>query len=91
VVAVPVAPPSTLQEFAGEADEAICVLAPDEPFDGVGRWYLDFSQTTDEEVRELLEEAYRADSRGSGSEIAGEKDWAPWRFPSGIHDNDEGG
>jgi predicted phosphoribosyltransferase len=55
VVAVPVAPPATLREFREEADEVVCVLAPEEPFDGVGRWYLDFSQTTDEQVRELME------------------------------------
>jgi putative phosphoribosyl transferase len=55
VVAIPVAPLSTLDEFRGEADHVVCVLAPDGPFDGVGRWYLDFSQTTDEEVRDLLD------------------------------------
>ncbi len=55
VVAIPIAPPSTLDEFKGEADEVVCVLAPDGPFDGVGRWYLDFSQTTDQEVRDLLD------------------------------------
>ncbi len=59
VVAVPVAPPSTLLEFEKEADETVCVSAPREPFEGVGRWYLDFSQNTDEEVRELLGRAAR--------------------------------
>ncbi|HSB11428.1 MAG TPA: phosphoribosyltransferase [Blastocatellia bacterium] len=59
VVAVPVAPPSTLLEFRSEADEAVSALLPEEPFEGVGRWYLDFSQTTDEEVRELLERRSR--------------------------------
>ena len=54
VVAVPVAPPSTLREFEEDADEVVCVFSPKGPFDGVGRWYLDFSQTTDEEVRALL-------------------------------------
>jgi putative phosphoribosyl transferase len=53
VVAVPVGAPDTCEEFAGEADEAICATEP-EPFYAVGMWYEDFSQTTDEEVRELL-------------------------------------
>jgi predicted phosphoribosyltransferase len=59
VVAVPVAPPSALREFQGETDEVVCALSPQEPFEGVGRWYLDFSQTTDEEVRDLLSRASR--------------------------------
>jgi predicted phosphoribosyltransferase len=56
VVAVPVGAPETCAEFQDEADEAICAVAP-EPFYAVGAWYQDFSQTTDEEVRELLEKA----------------------------------
>lgn len=91
VVAIPVAPLSALQEFASDADEVVCVLAPDEPFDGVGRWYLDFSQTTDEEVRELLERAYGAEAPERRPEIADEKDWAPWRFPSGFPEAQKGG
>jgi putative phosphoribosyl transferase len=39
-------------------DEVVCAITP-EPFYGVGRWYEDFSQVTDEEVRVLLEEANR--------------------------------
>jgi predicted phosphoribosyltransferase len=39
-------------------DEVICATTP-EPFLGVGRWYEDFSQMTDEEVRELLERVWR--------------------------------
>ncbi|MCI0701713.1 MAG: phosphoribosyltransferase, partial [Planctomycetia bacterium] len=53
VVAVPVGAADTCKEFEGEADEAICAREP-APFYGVGMWYDDFSQTTDEEVRELL-------------------------------------
>jgi putative phosphoribosyl transferase len=56
VVAVPVGAPETCAEFQEEADEAICAQTP-EPFHAVGLWYRDFSQTTDEEVRELLERA----------------------------------
>jgi putative phosphoribosyl transferase len=56
VVAVPVGAPETCAEFQDEADEAICALTPD-PFYAVGHWYGDFTQTTDEEVRDLLEQA----------------------------------
>jgi putative phosphoribosyl transferase len=73
VVAIPVAPPSTLREFAREADEVVCVLAPNEPFEGVGRWYLNFSQTTDKEVRELLDRASCEETSGRGPEIVAEK------------------
>ena len=53
VVAVPVASREACEEFRGEVDDVVCAATP-EPFMGVGRWYEDFSQTTDEEVRSLL-------------------------------------
>lgn len=53
VVAVPVGSPETCREFTDLADEVLCARAP-EHFAAVGQWYLDFSQTTDEEVRNLL-------------------------------------
>jgi predicted phosphoribosyltransferase len=53
VVGVPVSSPDTCDEFRDEVDEVVCAMTP-EPFHGVGRWYEDFSQTTDDEVRELL-------------------------------------
>ncbi len=53
VVAVPVAAPSTCDEFRDEADDCVCVMTP-EPLYAVGVWYEDFSQTTDEEVCDLL-------------------------------------
>src|SRR5215831_16164616 len=56
VVAVPVGAPETCADFQAEADEAVCARTP-EPFYAVGVWYGDFSQTTDEEVRALLERA----------------------------------
>ena len=56
VVAVPVAAPETCEQFKSEVDEVICAVTP-QPFRGVGLWYRDFSQTTDEEVRELLARA----------------------------------
>jgi putative phosphoribosyl transferase len=58
VVAVPVAAQSTRDDIAEEVDEIVCSVPP-EPFLAVGRWYQDFSQTTDEEVHDLLERAGR--------------------------------
>jgi putative phosphoribosyl transferase len=55
VVAVPVGSPDTCREFADVADEIVCARAP-EYFAAVGQWYHDFSQTSDEQVRELLQE-----------------------------------
>ena len=56
VVAVPVASDETCREFQQEVDAVVCAITP-EPFYGVGLWYDDFSQTTDEEVRELLKKS----------------------------------
>ena len=56
VVAVPVAPAETCEEFRKEVDEVVCAATP-EPFQGVGLWYDNFSQTSDEEVRQLLHRA----------------------------------
>jgi putative phosphoribosyl transferase len=53
VVAVPVASPDTCELLKEEVDEVVCAVTP-EPFYAVGLWYQDFSQTSDEEVRELL-------------------------------------
>jgi predicted phosphoribosyltransferase len=53
VVAVPVAPPSSCASLRQEADDVVCARTP-EPFAAVGQWYDDFSQTSDEEVCELL-------------------------------------
>jgi putative phosphoribosyl transferase len=53
VIAVPVGAPQTCSELAAIADEVICVNTP-EPFSAVGQWYLNFDQTDDTEVRELL-------------------------------------
>jgi putative phosphoribosyl transferase len=58
VIAVPVAPPETCEAFRDEVDDIICAVTP-EPFRAVGIWYADFSETTDDEVRELLARAER--------------------------------
>ena len=56
VVAVPTAAPETCEAFENEVDDVVCAVTP-QPFFSVGTWYEDFSQTSDEEVRRLLEEA----------------------------------
>jgi predicted phosphoribosyltransferase len=56
VVAVPVAARETCEEFQAEVDEVVCAATP-EPFRAVGLWYDNFSQTSDEEVHDLLASA----------------------------------
>lgn len=56
VVAVPVCAPETCREIQKVADETVWLFAP-EWFHGVGQFYDDFSQTSDDEVRRLLAEA----------------------------------
>jgi hypothetical protein len=53
VVAIPTASPETCEELRAEVDDVVCAITP-EPFLAVGHWYEDFSQTTDDEVRDLL-------------------------------------
>lgn len=53
IVAVPVGARETCDDLSAIADEVVCARMP-EPFSAVGQWYLDFDQTTDEEVRQLL-------------------------------------
>jgi predicted phosphoribosyltransferase len=63
VVAVPVGPPDTCHEISKEADETICLSTP--PFfQAVGQYYDDFSQTSDDDVRELLTRAAQSDNEG---------------------------
>lgn len=56
ILAVPVAPSSTIRELSAECDEAICLSTP-EPFGAVGAFYRDFRQTSDAEVIALMDEA----------------------------------
>jgi len=64
IIAVPVAAEGTCNDFRTEgiADEVVCLRTP-EPFQAVGLWYADFAQTTDDEVRELLDRANAAPRR----------------------------
>lgn len=54
IAACPVAPPTTCHELSHLADQMICLYTP-EPFFGVGAWFDDFRETTDEEVQALLQ------------------------------------
>ena len=63
VVAVPVAAPEVFSSMRRVADECVCVLTPAQLY-GVGAWYTDFSQTTDAEVRTILEAAARRRTPG---------------------------
>jgi len=59
VLAVPVCPPETARLLREDADEVVCLQAPPR-FLGVGQWYEDFSQVSDEEVLAVLEESHGA-------------------------------
>lgn len=61
IVAVPVAPAETVSELNTEADEVICLAMPD-PFTAIGKFYTDFSQVSDSEVKQLLSEAWANES-----------------------------
>lgn len=64
IVAVPVAPWDTVAELRRSADRVVCPWTP-EPFFGIGGWYVDFGQTSDAEVRAILDKAWAAStSRG---------------------------
>jgi len=70
VAAVPVAPPETCDALDERADEMICLTTPDRMY-AVGAWYEDFTQTTDAEVRELLDAAAR--ERTSRTKVLSER------------------
>jgi putative phosphoribosyl transferase len=61
IVAVPAAAPEACEELGEEADDIVCAITPD-PFFSVGSWYEDFSQTTDEEVSQLLYLAHKSEA-----------------------------
>jgi putative phosphoribosyl transferase len=61
IVAVPVAPPDTVEMLRSEADEVICLATP-EPFIAISKWYADFAQVSDEDVKQLLGKAWGNES-----------------------------
>jgi putative phosphoribosyl transferase len=73
VVAVPVAPPDTVDVLGSEADEVVCLAMP-EPFRAIGCWYVDFPQLSDEEVRTRLSRSWAA--RAAADAAVPEKDRA---------------
>lgn len=64
VVAVPVAPVEMAEALRGEVDELVCPLYP-EWFTSIGHWYVDFSQTSDREVIDLLQRAWQREAGAS--------------------------
>jgi predicted phosphoribosyltransferase len=78
VVAVPLAPADTCEELRGEVDDLVCLEMP-EPFVAVGMWYEDFSPTSDEEVREILDQGA---ARSLGRRVSPNASPAPKNIPS---------
>jgi predicted phosphoribosyltransferase len=66
VVAVPLAPLETAEALRREVDELVCPLFPDW-FTSIGHWYVDFSQTSDAEVIELLQRAWKQEAESPGA------------------------
>jgi putative phosphoribosyl transferase len=69
VIAVPVAPASTCDHLRQEVDDLVCLATP-EPFYGVGQFYFNFSQVSDQEVNELLDHAARKIRKHGYPEVA---------------------
>lgn len=59
IVAVPVAPEDACRRLRAAADRVVCLRMPD-PFLAIGLWYEDFRQVSDDEVRDVLDDAHRA-------------------------------
>ncbi len=78
VIAVPVAAEATCEEFRRLKDHVVftCLAAP-KPFFAVGLWYEQFPQTTDEEVRNLLERAARQQSESTKRWVDNEQETDP--------------
>ncbi|PSS51663.1 phosphoribosyltransferase [Pseudomonas sp. BBP2017] len=66
VAAAPVAPLETVEQLRGEVDEVVCPLTP-QWLTSIGYWYVDFSQTTDDEVMDLLQRAWQKEAAGQTS------------------------
>ena len=73
IVAVPVGAAETCDDLATMADVVVCVRTP-EPFAAVGFWYQDFSETTDADVRALLDERGKAYAFGDSHRVRGNPD-----------------
>jgi erythromycin esterase-like protein/predicted phosphoribosyltransferase len=71
VVAVPVGARETIERLGRQVDEVVCVATP-EPFDAVGLWYEEFTQTTDDEVRRLIAPPARTPGSDKGRSRKGD-------------------
>ncbi len=71
VLAVPVAPPDTIEALRGEADDVVCLQTP-EPFMAIGIFYRDFHQVRDQEVIAILHEANGLSRKKGPGKRAGE-------------------
>jgi putative phosphoribosyl transferase len=80
VLAVPVAPASTLDALAGEVDDVVCPARPDD-FLGIGEWYSDFHQVSDAEVRRLLAPAAAEADPADEADTGDGTDGGPDRHP----------
>jgi predicted phosphoribosyltransferase len=79
VVAVPVGAHETCDALRAIADEVVCALMP-EPFSAVGLWYGDFSQTTDDDVRQLLSSSDADATRKRRAGCAIPRSSSSWRL-----------
>jgi putative phosphoribosyl transferase len=66
VLAVPLAPQASLNALASVVDDVVCAEVP-EPFLAIGQWYLDFTQTADAEVVDLLRRARKGQGGDDGA------------------------
>jgi putative phosphoribosyl transferase len=66
VLAVPLAPQASLDALASVVDTVVCAEVP-EPFLAIGQWYLDFAQTADAEVVDLLRRADKGQGADEGA------------------------
>lgn len=80
IVAVPVAAPDTCEELRAEVDEMLCLLAP-YPFYSVSMWYEKFDQTSDDDVKQLLERpTHPAQEEFPGPDARGQGARKKWHF-----------
>jgi len=63
IVAIPVGAPDSVAQIRGLVDQVICPFTP-EPFAAIGQWYMDFDQVSDQEVQELLQQAWAREAAG---------------------------
>jgi putative phosphoribosyl transferase len=68
IIAVPVAPPSVCQALQNEGNQIVCLAMP-HPFQAIGLWYENFSQTSDQQVCHLLEKSAESQAQSLDSDV----------------------